>query len=157
MLATVHALVGGAIASKVPDPTTGAALIVTSHLIMDCIPHWDFGTHWRKRPKYITGIISIADTLIGITVAYMVFGGKVATPYLAIAIILSVLPDWLETPWYIFFANAKKHKPAKTAGFLEKFAFHIYKLESIFHSKTEFPLGLITQVVTLAFFLLLLK
>ncbi len=157
MLATVHALVGGAIANKITDPVTGTFLIVASHFIMDSIPHWDFGTHWRKRSKYITGVISIADTIIGITVAYMAFGGKVATPYLLFAIILSVAPDWLETPWYIFFANAKKHKPAKTAGFLEKLTFSIYKLESIFHSKAKFPFGFLTQLATLVFFLVLLQ
>lgn len=157
MVAIVHALVGASIAHAVPDPTIGATLSLTSHFIMDSIPHWDFGTHWRKRPKSMTGILSIADTVIGITLAYLLFGGKVSTPYLLTAIFLSLVPDWMETPWYIFFAHAKKHKPARHAGFFEKTAFRIYRLENRFHSKMEFPLGLITQVITLAFFLLLLK
>lgn len=157
MIAIVHALVGASIASKVADPVTGSALALTSHFIMDCIPHWDFGTHWRKRPKYMTGVVASADTIIGITLAYLLFAGKVSTPYLLFAIILSLLPDWMETPWYIFFAAPKKQKPGAKAGFFEKLTFRIYKIENAFHSKAEFPLGVITQVVTLAFFLLLLK
>ncbi|MBI2404775.1 hypothetical protein HYV22_01190 [Candidatus Gottesmanbacteria bacterium] len=157
MLAIAHALVGGAIAKTIPDPATGILLSLTSHFIMDSIPHWDVGTNWRKRQKYVTGIVAILDTVIGITLAYLVFQGKVATGYLSLAIIASLLPDWLETPWYIFFANAQKQKPAARAGFLEKLCFRIYKGESAFHHKTEFPLGLMTQLVTLAFFFLLLS
>ncbi len=157
MVAIAHALVGAAIANTVPDPALGATLSLTSHFIMDSIPHWDFGTHWRKRSKSMTGILSIADTGIGITLAYLLFHGKVSTPYLLTAIFLALIPDWMETPWYIFFAHAKKHKPARYAGFFEKAAFGIYQLENRFHSKMEFPLGLITQIVTVGFFLLLLK
>lgn len=156
MLAIAHALVGGAIAKTIPDPVSGSLLALTSHFIMDCIPHWDMGTDWRKRPKYLTGLVAVADTVIGITLAYLVFQGKVATGYLFLAIIASLIPDWMETPWYIFFANAQKQKPAAKAGFLEKLCFRIYKGENVFHHKTEFPLGFITQVVTLAFFFLLL-
>lgn len=157
MIAIVHALVGASIASKVADPVTGSALALTSHFFMDCIPHWDFGTHWRKRPKCMTGVVASLDTIIGITLAYLLFGGKVSTPYLLFAVILSLLPDWMETPWYIFFATPQKQKPSTKAGFFEKLTFGIYKIENAFHSKAKFPLGIITQVVTLAFFLLLLK
>ncbi len=160
MLATVHALVGAVIASKVTDPVSGTFLIVSSHFIMDCIPHWDFGTHWRKRPKYITGIIAIADTVIGITVAYLLFRGKGANNlYLLFGIVLSVFPDWLETPWHIFFAKAKEQHQElrKNANLGEQLAFGIYKLESLFHARAQFPFGFITQLVTLAFFFLLLR
>lgn len=157
MLAITHALIGASIAKTIPDPAIGGALCITSHFIIDSIPHWDFGTHWRNRPKKFTGIISIADTLIAITLAYLLFAGKVSTPYLLFAIILSLLPDWMETPWYIFFAQSNKHTPAKSAGFFEKLTFRIYRLENTFHAKAEFPLGFVTQIITLAFFLLLLK
>ncbi len=152
-----HALVGAAIASKIPDPVIGLPLALTSHFIMDSIPHWDFGTDWRKRPKYITGIASIADTLIGITVAYLLFQGKVSTVYLLLAVFFSLIPDWMETPWYIFFAQSQKQKPAASAGLLEKIAFRVYKLENTFHTKTSFPFGLFTSLATLTFFLMLLR
>lgn len=157
MLATVHALVGASIATKIPDPALGASLSLLSHFIMDSIPHWDFGTNWRKRPKAITGIISIADTAVAITLPFLLFGSRVSTAYLAAVIVFSLIPDWMETPWYIFFATKDKSEPGKNAGLWEVLTYRVYRLESSFHNKAEFPLGLFTQLVTLAFFLLLLK
>ena len=150
-------LVAGAIATKFSDPATATILALTSHFIMDSVPHWDFGTNWRARPKHVTGALAIAETVIGFTVAYTVFAEKVAVPLLTLAMIASVLPDWLETPWYIFFANHKKKTPATHAGFLEKLCFGIYKVENVLHTKAGFPFGVITQIATVAFFLLLLK
>lgn len=102
MTSTAHALVAGAIASRFSSPFEASSLALCSHYIMDSIPHWDFGTNWRERPKYMTGVIAIADTLIGISVSYMVFGRFLPFGLWAITVIASLLPDWLETPWYIF-------------------------------------------------------
>jgi hypothetical protein len=65
--------------------------------------------------------------------------------------------DWLETPWYIFFAKSDKKTPKKNASGIEKFTYAFYKLPNIFHTKAQLPLGLITQIVTVGFFLFLLK
>lgn len=157
MTATAHALVAGAIATKFPDPLTASILAFTSHFIMDAIPHWDMGTHWRLRSKYTTGLLAIAETLMGITVAYLVFGGKVGLPLLTTVVFLSLLPDWLETPWYIFFASRTHDEPKKNARLWERLSYRIYKLENVFHTKANFPFGLITQIVTVAFFFVLLK
>lgn len=157
MTATAHALVAGAIASKFPDPLTASSLAFTSHFIMDAIPHWDMGTHWRLRGKFTTGVLAIGETILGITVAYLVFGGKVGLPLLAIAVFLSLLPDWLETPWYIFFASATHNKPKKNASFWERLTYRVYKLENVFHAKANFPFGLLTQIITVVFFFALLK
>ncbi len=157
MTATAHALVAGAIAAKFPDPLTASTLAFISHFIMDAIPHWDMGTHWRLRSKYTTGVLAIAETTLGITVAYLVFGGKIGLPFLATVVLFSLLPDWLETPWYIFFASQTHDEPKKNAGFWEQLTYRIYKLENVFHTKANFPLGLITQIITVAFFFVLLK
>ncbi len=157
MTATAHALVAGAIASKIPDPATAATLAFTSHFIMDCVPHWDIGTNWRSRPKAATGLFAIIETLLGITIAYVVFGGKVSTIPLTSAIVASLIPDWLETPWYIFFAHQKKKEPTKNAGIWERFTYGVYKLENTLHAKAQFPFGVVTQIITVAFFLLLLS
>lgn len=157
MTATAHALVAGAIASKFPDPATASTLAFTSHFIMDAIPHWDMGTHWRKRGKFTTGVLAIGETILGITVAYLVFGGKIGLPLLVPVVVFSLLPDWLETPWYIFFASPMHNQPEKNAGFWERLTYRIYKLENVFHAKAIFPLGVITQIVTVTFFLVLLK
>lgn len=157
MTATAHALVSAAIAAAIPNPALSLPLAFTSHFIMDVIPHWDFGTNWRDRSKSQTGMIAIIDTLIGFTVAYFLFAGKVSTPILLAAVTLGNLPDWMEAPYYIFFAKHKKDYSQETAGFWETVTYRIYKMENIFHTKAQFPFGVITQLATVAFFFLLLR
>ncbi len=159
MTATAHALVAGAIAAHFAgDPVLAIAIALTSHFIMDAVPHWDIGTNWRSRSKATTGAFAIADTILGITVTYFLFASKVAVLPLGACILASLLPDWMETPWYIFFVHSNtKREPAKNAGFWEKFTYGIYKTENMFHAKAQFPLGAITQLITVAFFLLILR
>lgn len=157
MTATAHALVAGAIASRLTDPFAASIFAFGSHYIMDSIPHWDFGTNWRVRPKATTGILAIADTVTAFTVAYILFAGQVGVVPITIVTIASLLPDWLETPWYIFFAHQKKHEPGPRAGMGERLAYLVYKIPNAFHTKAQFPLGLFTQIATVAFFLVLLK
>ena len=157
MTETAHALVAGAIASHINDPMTATSLSFLSHYVMDAVPHWDFGTNWRNRPKLKTGIFALADTLIGIVLALFLFAGRAPFPTLLLCITVSFLPDWIETPWYIFFAHPKKKTPSQRSGFWEKLAYRIYKTENFFHHKTKFAIGMITQIVTVGFFLFLLK
>ncbi len=157
MTATAHALVAGAILSRFPDPLAASLLAFGSHYIMDSIPHWDFGTNWRKRPKSTTGLLAITDTLLAFTVAYILFAGKVGVVPITLVTIAALVPDWLETPWYIFFARQNKHEPGPRAGIWEKTAYTIYKLPNMFHTKAQLPLGLFTQIATVAFFWILLK
>ena len=157
MTATAHALVSAAIARAVPNPYLAIPLAITSHFIMDTVPHWDIGADWRMRTKTMTGVLAITETILGITLAYFLFRGKVETPLLLSTIVAGELPDWLEAPWYIFFANKHKIGTSKKAGFWERVSYRIYRRENIFHSKADLPFGLITQIVIVAFFLLLLK
>ena len=157
MTATAHALVAGAIAAHFQNPAFAVPIALTSHYIMDSIPHWDFGTNWRNRPKQQTGILAITETLTGIGIAFAFYHSLVAFPLLAITISASLLPDWLETPWYILYANAKKHSPTPKAGIGEKIAYGLYKIPNIFHAKAAFPIGVYTQLVTVIFFLLVLR
>jgi hypothetical protein len=156
MTATAHTLVAGAIATAIPDPYLAATLSLTSHFVLDSIPHWDFGTNWRNRPKWATGAIAITETLLGMTIAYFVYAHKAPFIPLAVCIVLSILPDWMEAPWYIFFATPEKTHPSKTDGFWAHLTYGIYKAENRFHSKAQAPLGIITQIVTVAFFMILL-
>lgn len=156
MTATAHALVAGAIATKFTDPQTAAGLAFLSHFVMDSIPHWDIGTNWRERPRSKTGAFAIAETTIGILIAIAVFSSRAPVPTLLAAIVFALLPDWLEVPYYILFARQNKKQPAKTAGFWEQLTYRIYKTENFFHAKAEYPLGVITQVVTVLFFFFLL-
>lgn len=156
MTATAHTLVAGAIASKFTDPVTAASLALLSHFIMDTIPHWDIGTSWRNRPKEMTGILAILETSVGLGVAYYFFRTLAPQGTLIVTMVFSLLPDWLETPWYIFFASPKHLRPGVKAGLWENLTYRIYKAENYFHTRAEFPVGVLTQVVTVIFFLVLL-
>ena len=156
MMATAHTLVAGAIAFSVRDPILAPTLSLASHFVLDSIPHWDFGADWRKRTKYATGTFAIIDTLFGLTLAYVLFE-KITHPSVLIpSLIYSLIPDWLEAPWYIFFANPKRIGPKPHASFLETISYSFYKLTNFAHAKTPFPWGFITQIITVIFFLLLL-
>jgi len=157
MLEITHALVAGVIAKDTQNPATAITLSFISHFILDAVPHWDFGTNWRGRRKLFTGIIAIADVFLGFILGYVLFKDSVPLSLLFACITASMIPDWLEAPWYIFFATHTKKEPAKNAGFFEHLTYRIYKIENSFHSKTGFPLGVITQIIVLAFFFLLLQ
>jgi hypothetical protein len=157
MTATAHALVAGAIAAHFTNPAAAATIAIATHFVMDSIPHWDFGTEWRSRPKQQTGTFAIAETLFGISLALWLFHSSVAFPLLLTTIVASLLPDWLEAPWYIFFARTDIHGPSKKAGMLEKISYAFYKLPNVFHTRATRTFGLLTQVVTVGFFLIILK
>ena len=158
MVATAHLLVAGAIASRVQNPALAVSLSFVSHFIMDAVPHWDIGTDWRKRTKLTTGATAILDTLIGAILSFAFFRSSApSVPLLLACMAASVLPDWLETPWYIFFADPRRTKPKKNAGVGERIAYRMYKLSNAFHRKTSFIFGTATQIATVLFFLLLLS
>ena len=157
MTSTAHTLVAGAIASKFVDPATAAGLAFVAHYIMDSVPHWDWGTNWRTRPKRITAVLAVSETIFGIGITWYLFAAGTIPTTLAVTIAASLLPDWLETPWYIFFARQKKTEPAARASIWETLSYRIYKYQNFFHTKAQFPIGLLTQVVTVAFFVVALQ
>ncbi len=156
MTATAHALVSSAIAASVANPHVALPLAFISHFVMDAVPHWDFGTNWRSRTKKETGAVAILDTILGFSLAYFLFAGKADGLVLLAAMVAGNLPDWMEAPYYIFFAKPDKKQPTAGAGYWEKLTYGIYKMENVFHAKAQFPFGLFTQAATVAFFLILL-
>ncbi|MBU1326744.1 hypothetical protein KKB64_01590 [Patescibacteria group bacterium] len=157
MTTTAHTLVAGLIATEVANPAHAALLGFVSHFVLDSIPHWDFGTNWRRRPKWNTGMLAISETIFGVLFSYSIFYQQAPTVTLVVTMLASILPDWFEAPWYIFFAHAKKNAPGVHASFQERFFFRLYKTQNIFHTKTTFPFGIITQIAVVAFFFLLLR
>jgi len=157
MLETTHALVAGAIAAHTNDPLTAVSLSYVSHFMLDAIPHWDFGTNWRGRRKLFTGIVAIADVALGFSLGYLIFKSTVSLPVLFACITAAMLPDWMEAPWYMFFATKTKKEPGKQAGLFEKMTYGVYKIENIFHKKTTFFFGISTQIIAVLFFFFLLK
>ena len=156
MMAMAHTLVAGAIGVSVQDPILAPTLSLASHFLLDSIPHWDFGADWRKRTKLTTGVFALFDTFFGLAIAYILYHTSVPLFILLSSLILSLLPDWLEAPWYIFFADPKRIGSKAHASILEKVCYGFYKLTNFAHAKAPFPWGFITQIATVTFFLLLL-
>lgn len=156
MMALSHALVGAAIAAAVPNPLIGGPLIFVSHFLMDAIPHWDFGTNWQGRSKAKTGALAIGETLGAFVVAGLLFWGKLSFPYFFLSFVLSELPDWMQAPWFILFAKLDGGSTGNKKSFLYRFFYWNDHIQEYFHTRATYPFGVITQIVTVLFFLILL-
>ena len=156
-MSIAHTLVAGAIASKVGNPILAPTLSLASHFVLDSIPHWDFGTNWKQRSKTVTGMFAVADTLFGFALAWIFFAPTSHPDILLLSIVFSLLPDWFEAPWYIFFVKKEHTKPTKRASILERFFYGVYKTTNKFHAKATFPMGVVSQIAIVTFFLLMLQ
>lgn len=142
MTSVSHALIGAAIAAKIPDTNLAGTVAIATHLLCDAIPHWDLGTNWRVRPRYITGVLAILETLFAVFGTIVFFSSRV--PYLnhlTIVVLLSLIPDWFEVPYYLTMPNSPKP------------FYYIYRLQSMIHSKLQAPWGIFTQMVIVGVFL----
>lgn len=146
MTATAHALVGGAIASAVPDPVAGIALSAASHPLLDMIPHWDFGWGWRQKTKTKLLLQSIFDLGLGLVLAYLFFGQFIGNFwYFLIAVFASEVWDILEAPYWFL---GWKFPPFST----------IYRIQSSMQGKTKtVGMGIFTQVAAILVVVFLLQ
>jgi hypothetical protein len=135
MTATAHALIGGAIAASISNPSIALPLAIISHPLLDMIPHWDLGTGWRSKNKVTLFVESVLDLIIGIVLAYFIFGRSVEPIYFLTVIFFSEIWDILMMPYLLF---GWKFAPFSTAYRLQH---NIQK-----HAKLSFlPWGILTQ------------
>lgn len=144
MLVTTHALVGGFVASKIPSPIISSPLIVISHLFLDRLPHWDFGTGFRKRKKVTNFFLGLVDLSAGLSLCWFIFQKSLPlNPLLWTGVFFSLLPDFLELP----------------PLFLDFRPFPFNKFENLhsryFHRKHQFPQGLILQIIIIGLIFML--
>lgn len=144
MLAFSHALAGAAIAASAPHPTVGYFIAILSHPVLDLIPHWDFNTRNGHRTRPQTIAISLADACLGFGLGWLFFSHQVPLPTLAATMFLAQLPDWLESPYHIFYWRF----PPFT--WVKQFQHHL-------HWKLELPWGLYTQLTFLVVIVLLTR
>lgn len=144
MTATAHALIGGAIAASVPNPSIGLPLAAFSHPLADMIPHWDFGLGWRKKGKVLLFFQSLFDLLFGLWVTYLLFGHATESLYLWGAVFLSLIWDFLQMPYLLFGWN---FFPFKT----------FYNFQHEINRRASLPWGIITQALTVYGVVLALK
>lgn len=135
MTATAHALIGGAIAASLQNPTIGLPLAALSHPIADMIPHWDFGWGWKKKNKFILFVQSSLDLIFGIVVTLLFFGKTTEMVYLLSAIFLSVVWDLFLMPYLLF---GWKFPPFSA----------FYNFQHDINGKVKLPWGIITQAAT---------
>lgn len=138
MTATAHALVGGAIAASISNPAIALPLASLSHPILDMIPHWDFGIGWRGKNKVTLFTESVLDLVVGILLAFFIFGKNVDPIYFLTCIFFSEIWDILMMPYLLF---KWKFPPFSTAYNLQ------HKIQK--HTKLTFlPWGVLTQALT---------
>ncbi len=140
MTSISHALIGASIAAKIHNPAAAAGISLITHFLCDTIPHWDLGTNWRLRPKLVTGILAIGETLIAIFGTFFIFSGTIAPLTLAIAIIFSLIPDWIEAPYFFLIPTPR-------------FFYYVYKVQSTVHEKLQAPWGIVTQIAVVGLFM----
>lgn len=144
MTATAHALIGGAIARYVPDPTIGISLSAISHPITDLIPHWDFGLGWKNKSKALLFYQASADFAVGVTLTFLIFGNNTNYLYLFISILISESWDLLQMPYLLL--NWK---------FLPFSAFYNFGHDT--NNKAGMLWGIISQIATVASLILVLR
>lgn len=144
MTATAHALIGGAIAASIANPTIGLPLAALSHPIADMIPHWDFGWGWKKKSKFKLFVQSSLDLVFGLVVTFLIFGRTTDSLYLISAIFLSEVWDLLQMPYLLWGWN---FFPFKT----------FYNFQHDINGKAKLPWGILTQAVTVGGLMLTLR
>lgn len=146
MTATAHALVGGAIAAAIPDPAIGISLSFISHPFLDMIPHWDFGIGWRGKNKFTLFLESSLDLVLGIALAYFLFGNSVNLVYFFGCILASESWDIMTMPYLLF---NWQFPPFST----------VYKIQHSLQRKAKATIfwGILTQIGTVYATVMLLR
>jgi len=74
MTGTTHFITGSAIGKLSGNPFLAAALGFVFHFIMDLVPHWDYGYHFKKTiPSFM---LAALDPAIGIAVVVWIIIGR---------------------------------------------------------------------------------
>ena len=142
MTSISHALIGASIAARINNPLVAGIVSLVTHFACDAIPHWDLGTNWRQRPKIVTGTLAIIETLVAIFGTYFLVAPTFQSVYvLIVCLVMSLIPDWLEVPYYLLLSKSPKS------------FYWIYKFQSLIHSRLQAPLGVMTQIVIVGLFL----
>lgn len=140
MTATAHALIGASIAVKVTNPLLGIPLAILSHFVADLIPHWDARTNHKQKSRTKLVIEATIDVLLGFALVSLLFRNLVDPAYLFAMVIAAQLPDWLETPSWMF---GIKIPPFPWLDWLG------HKLQS----RLQLPWGLVTQIIVVGLLL----
>lgn len=145
MTSVSHALIGAAIASRLPNPVIGLPLAFISHFIADIIPHWDFAINRRLKSNRRFFFEAGFDVLLGFGIVWYIFAEVSVNPlYLFSSIIAAQLPDWVDTFLPLVFRY--RGYPVMTCR----------NIQRSLHWKLGLPWGLALQLVIVLCFLIAL-
>lgn len=144
MLETPHAVVGAAIAARIPNPLISIPLALASHLILDRIPHWNphLNTELKlygkvtKKSTTIVAIDMVTSIILGSLIAYQAMPDTTQVAHILLVAFVAVAPDVIEGPYFFF--GLKNKLIAKWLAFQK----------SIQVDTTVIP-GLATQLATI--------
>lgn len=143
MLETPHVIVGAAIAKKIPNPLISLPLALTSHFLLDKIPHWNphLNTETKKYghiTKKTTIIIGFDLMLSAASVFYIANTADTNTQvfYIYLGALAAILPDVVEGPYFFFHYKTK---------LIEKWI----KFQKSIQTDTTVVPGLLTQLLTI--------
>jgi len=137
MLATTHAITGALIASQATTSEIGFIAAIASHPLLDLFPHWDLHTRHSHKTKITIIWTSLLDAGIGFAIGWLLFKNTVSLSVLFVTMFLSQIFDWIEAPYHVF---DWQFFPFAT----------IKKIQHYWHSKLQFPWGLLPQLAILA-------
>lgn len=148
MTATAHAIVGAAIATKIPNPFISIPLAFLSHFVCDKIPHWDVMTNRASKSKRQIFTQSLIDAILSLVLvsALFYFAFQNSDPVnIFLCAFSAQLPDWLEIPYTVFHWNIPFSKA--------DYQFQKWLHDIFFDSRLSAPWGVFTQLATVAIFL----
>lgn len=99
MLHTPHFLVGAAIATQIPDPAVATLAALTSHFVMDTIPHVDY----IGAPKITPANLAVAagDGVVALILFFAVIEPTM-WGYAFFIGLMANLPDFVEFPGFVW-------------------------------------------------------
>lgn len=145
MTATAHAAIGVTLASMINNPAFGIPIAFFSHILCDLTPHWDAGTHMRKKTRQKFAFESMLDVLISIIFTYFLLHyifPEVNLYYGFLLAFTAQLLDWLTVPYL--------YLKIKTLPFKL-----IYQFQHMINIRLDKPWGIVTQV-SIVFLLIIL-
>ena len=139
MTATGHAVIGTVIAAKIGNPALAIPIAVTSHVVADYFPHWDFATNRKEKGKKKILQDAQLDVIFGFILSFLII--ELLFPYVnlfyAFAVIIAAQAlDWLMAPFYFW--------GIKFPPFIWS-----YKFQKKIEHRLDKPWGIINQVAIL--------
>ena len=144
MLELPHTVVGGLIASKIPNPLISLPLALLSHFLTDLIPHWDPSLYsdFQKtgHASRKTTIWIIVDAVLSLGFGFFIASRALPDWKQAIIIVLgcffAVAPDVIEGFYYFL-------------GWRAKFLKNLIEFQHRLQVNVPFLPGVFTQVIVI--------